>query len=460
MTSRDVAALILWSCGEAASAYRVRVALGRAGWALSEILSGGVMNELLRRSSASGCSRRGAAYVDRWTARVSEARTRGLLGWLRREVRGHGTARVTPAWVEADETLALVSLPSFGESRVRVVFAVSGSNRNLCDSGCWCTGKVTHAVCCFVPLAKVRRRSRRKRARLTPLVAFAACYGQGSAGGPPALWVAKPTACDLVARAIGLDAADLGLVVKFLFVAATERGAARWSRLERAHKAGLRAEQIVRRLGPDNADQDDDELAIASMLFDEDLFDAHDLLSDSDQDLDEQPDSDADDDSDDGDDDSEDDDDDSEDDDGDSEDDDGDSEVEDDSEDDSEQEEGDEEESASEVEEAEEALRIGNYAVRDFPQLRGSDSSSKADLLHSWEGGITPRRLLQCTADRLEYLLPERRSSDLTRLAAALCNWADTSQQLLYDDDAVADACFAPLRVSRRNPAKLGYTYF
>lgn len=438
MTSGDVAPVILSFCGEALCACRLQVALSRHGEALRRILLSGVMNELLARESLSGCSRRGLAYVERWLARLEPScRVRGILGWLRSGVRGHGTARVRPAWIEADESLVLVSLPVYAHSGMavsrrpqdeevardsdrRVLFAVCGSDRNLCDSGCWCTGKVTQTVCCFLPMA--RRRRRAKRATLTPLVAFGSRYGRGTDGTPPALWAAKAHTCALVADALNLPVADLGIVVKFLFVAATDSGKRRWNSLEKAHAQALRREKLVLHLERHHIILQDDDLlsddsshpdgrlsiGFSDLFSDDDLFDSSEEEHyDTDYDDDDEYTSDS-------------------------------------------------SRSISMEEDATDVFRSSSYAVRDFPRLSGSQNSSIADLLHSWdEGGITPRRLLQRAADRLEYQLPDRKSSDLTRLAAALSNWADITEQVLQQDDEVAAFCFSPLLSRRPGVARL-----
>jgi len=305
LTSRDVAPMILGFCGEAVWACRLLIALGRRGSALREILTTGLMNDLLAEACASGCSRRGLACVDRWTSRL-ESRCKDLVRWLSRGVRGHGEARVPPAWIEADERVCLVSLPAVEAScrDGRVVFAVCASDQNLCDSGCWCTGKETQTLCCFVPAtdatAKGRRR-RRKRAVLTPLVAVASRYGRGATGGPPAVWAAAASTCDVVADALGVDTSDLGLVVKFLFVAASDRGGHRWRRLEQLHNS---------RFFDDDDDDSDpgDPFSLASLLFDgdallddDDDFFGYDHTAESDHDTDDDDD-DSEDDSDDGDD--------------------------------------------------------------------------------------------------------------------------------------------------------------
>lgn len=401
LSSADIAPLVLGYCGSALDATRLQTALGRRGSrSLRRVLLSGVMNRLLAARRA-GCSQRGLSLLSRWSSRSEGHRAR-LVSWLLQGLSGHGLARVGPAWIEAEESVALVSLPCFAtdeegapsvewsmparaEDR-RVVFAVSESNRNLCNTGCWCTGKVTHAVCCFVPSAK--------RTSLTPLVALTSLYGHG-AHLPPNVWRPLPGACDKVARLLGIDRDDLGLVVKFVFVAAGgENGSHRWNSIEQAH------------VNPNEENAEADDLSSdASISFADFVADSH-ILCDLDDDeasllffdeSDDDTDSDT-------------------------------SDVDSDSDDD------DDDESVSCDDEA-------DCAVRDFPFLNGADHTSKAVLLHSWDtDGITPRKLLQRTADLLQTTLPDRLSSDLTRLSAALANWSTLVENQLEDDDRVVDA--------------------
>lgn len=398
LSSADIAPLVLEYCGSAVDATRLETALGRRGSrSLRSVLLSGVMNRLLA-ARRSGCSQRGLSLLSRWSSRSEGHRAR-LVAWLLQGLSGHGLARVGPAWIEAEESVALVSLPCFAtdeegapcvewsmparaEDR-RVVFAVSESNRNLCNTGCWCTGKVTHAVCCFVPSAK--------RTSLTPLVALTSLYGHGAAHLPPNVWRPLPGACDKVARLLGIDRDDLGLVVKFVFVAAGgDNGSHRWHSIEQAH------------VNPGNDDVDDAS-SDASISFADFVADSHILcdLDDDDASLLFFDDSDSDSDTE-------------------------DSEFDSDSQSDGENVCSDDD---------------ADCAVRDFPFLNGADHTSKAVLLHSWDtDGITPRKLLQRTADLLQTTLPDRPSSDLTRLSAALANWSNHVEDQLEDDDRVVDA--------------------